>query len=84
MAENKEKKSNGLSMPLVGMLILGGLGAIVSAASFEVIKHYPEPVSVVPYFGPDIGFIWGAVVGVIVGGIIGYLVDDNHFEETKY
>ncbi len=85
MADKKnDKKSNGLSMPVAGMLILGVLGALVSGASFEVIKFYPTPVAVTPYFGFDVGAIWGAVVGVICGGILGYLVDDNNFSDTKY
>lgn len=84
MADKKEKKSNGFSMPVAGMLILGVLGALVSGLSFEVIKVYPTPVAVTPYFGFEAGAIWGAVVGVICGGILGYLVDDNNFTDTTY
>jgi len=84
MADKKDKKSNGLSMPIAGMVILGGLGALVSGASFEVIKYYPTPVAVTPYFGFEAGAVWGLIVGMICGGIIGYLVDDNNFSDTTY
>jgi len=84
MADKKDSKSNGLSMPIAGMVILGGLGALVSGASFEVIKYYPTPVAVAPYFGFDVGAVWGLIVGVIAGGILGYLVDDKNFTDSTY
>jgi len=79
-----DKKTNNVNMPIVGMLILGILGAVIVSASCAVISHWPLPVSVVPYFGGAQGFWWGAVVGAITGLIIGYLVDEKHFTDTTY
>jgi hypothetical protein len=76
-----EQKTEGLSLPIVGMLILGILGAITVAACFVVIRSWPLPESVAPYFGGRIGFVWGGIVGAVTGLIIGYLVDDQHFQE---
>ena len=81
----EEKKSNSkLSMPIIGMLIMGIFGAIVVAASFKIVYYWPLPVGTAPYFGAKVGFIWGLVVGAISGLAIGYLVDDSHFSDTTY
>jgi len=70
---------NGLSMPLTGMLLMGVTSAVVVSACFIVVRHWPLPVSVAPYFGGRIGLVWGLVAGAIIGLIIGYLVDEKHF-----
>ena len=61
---------------------MGVIGAIVSSLSFIVIRYWPVPASVAPYFGGRIGLVWGLVVGAVVGLIIGFLVDDKHFEQV--
>jgi hypothetical protein len=48
-----------------------------------VIRVWPQPASVAPYFGGRIGLIWGLVVGALFGLILGYLVDDAHFAEIE-
>jgi hypothetical protein len=78
MSENK-KACSAVSMPIQGMLLVGSLGGLVTAAGLEVVKYWPLPVSVDPYFGPGTGFVWGVVVGGITGLVIGYLTDERHF-----
>lgn len=75
------KNEGGLSMPLIGMLFVGITSAVVVALCFMVIRHWPLPLSVDPYFGGRIGLVWGLVAGSVIGAIIGYLVDENHFTE---
>ncbi len=77
------KQDNGIGLPTAGMLLLGFLGAIISGASFEVIKYWPQPQSVAPVFGFWDGFAWGGVVGGISGLVIGFLTDESHFPDTK-
>lgn len=72
---------NGLSLPTGAMIIVGVVSALVVGFSFEVIKVWPLPVSVEPYFGFDVGWVWGAAVGGLFGFILGYLTDDRHFIE---
>lgn len=74
----------GMGLPTAGMLLLGILGAIVSGASFEVIKYWPQPQSVAPVFGFWEGFAWGGTVGGLAGLFIGFLTDDQHFSDSKY
>ncbi len=57
---------------------MGICGAIIVSACFVVIRYWPVPVSVAPYFGGRMGLVWGAVVGSLVGLCIGYLVDDKN------
>ena len=83
MADKSNEKKE-LSMPVIGMLLFGPLGAIVSALSFVIMPHWPLPVSVSPYFGAGEGAAWGLVVGTITGLVIGYLVDDSHFPDSTY
>jgi hypothetical protein len=74
-----EQDNNELSMPLIGMLLVGICSAIVVAACFVVIRYWPQPISVAPYFGGRVGLIWGAVAGSLIGFCIGYLVDEKNF-----
>lgn len=67
----------------VAMVIFAVLGALVSGGSFEIIKIWPQPVSVAPYFGWQVGSVWGLVVGGVVGFILGYLTDDQHFKRDE-
>lgn len=80
MAKNKNGETSP-SLPLAGMLIMGILGAVVVGASFDVIKFWPQPQSVEPYFGFGTGAWWGLIVGAVAGLVIGWLTDDNHFSK---
>ncbi|MBK9143810.1 MAG: hypothetical protein IPM23_15005 [Candidatus Melainabacteria bacterium] len=78
----KEQQDSGLSFPVTAMMVLAVLGAVVSGASFEIIKHWPLPVSVDPYFGFAGGAVWGAIVGAISGLALGFLTDERHFGDS--
>jgi hypothetical protein len=77
------KTDTGLSMPILGMCSMSLATGFVVALSFMVIRVWPQPASVAPYFGGRIGLIWGLVVGALFGLILGYLVDDAHFAEIE-
>lgn len=72
--------SQGISMPLAGALVMALAGAVVSGASFYVIKYWPLPASVVPVMGWEGGACWGAVVGALSGLVLGFLTDEKHFD----
>ncbi|MBX9724158.1 MAG: hypothetical protein K2X81_22310 [Candidatus Obscuribacterales bacterium] len=76
----KESKPEGMSLPIIGMLLLGVLGAVITAAQCEVIKYWPLPVSIAPYFGGEVGFWWGLVVGAVVGLFVGFISDEKHYD----
>ncbi|MBZ0188661.1 MAG: hypothetical protein K8F91_20615 [Candidatus Obscuribacterales bacterium] len=76
---NKGNHDSGMNFPINAMLVMAVLGALVSGFSFEIIKYWPLPVSVEPYFGFEIGWIWGATVGAVTGLVLGYLTDERHF-----
>ncbi len=80
----KKSSKDEVSLPVLGMVVVGVSGAIVTAASCEVIKYWPLPVSVTPYFGWQEGLSWGLIVGALVGLVIGYLMDEEHFNEQSY
>lgn len=77
------KKAAGSPFPVAAMILIALISAPVVGGSFEVIKHWPLPVSVVPYFGFKTGAMWGLVVGAFCGWVLGFLTDDTHFEETN-
>jgi hypothetical protein len=79
MPDAQSSNDESLSMPLVGMLIVGILSAIVVSACFVMIRYWPQPVSIAPYFGGRVGLVWGAVAGSLIGLCLGYLVDEKHF-----
>ena len=58
------------------MVVIALIAAVVSGASFEVIKHWPLPVSVAPVFGFKMGGLWGLVVGAVSGLVLGFCTDD--------
>lgn len=77
------KKAAGSSLPVAAMIVMALVSALVVGGSFEVIKHWPLPVSIAPYFGFKGGAIWGLVVGAFSGLVLGFLTDDSHFEESS-
>lgn len=79
------KKTNDTSpsLPIAGMVIMGILSAVVIGASFDVIRVWPQPQSVEPYFGFEVGAWWGLIVGAVVGLVIGFLTDDKHFQQDQ-
>lgn len=77
-----EKNESGLGMPVTMMLILGLTGAVVVALCFVLVKYWPLPVSVAPYFGWKDAFAWGGIAGGLTGLLLGHLLDDRHFERT--
>ncbi|HIA54596.1 MAG TPA: hypothetical protein EYN91_21340 [Candidatus Melainabacteria bacterium] len=81
MTPKKVEKNDGPSLPLNAMFIMAALGFVIVGASFEVIKYYPLPASVDPYFDWVTGGCWGLVVGAVAGLVLGYLTDDKYFEQ---
>ncbi len=81
---SKKDTTSQLSMPVIGMLLMGASGAVVTALSFKLMHYWPLPVSVSPYFGGKAGLVWGLVVGAISGLAIGFLIDERHFSDNKY
>ena len=79
----KEKNPEGMSLPIIGMLLIGVLAAVVTAAQCEVIKYWPLPISVAPYFGGDVGFWWGLIAGAGVGLFVGFIADEKHYDDVK-
>lgn len=81
---DKKKNGNGLSLPIQMMIIFAILGAVVVPACFTVVNYWPQPVSVVPYFGWKTALWWGVIVGGLNGLVLGFLTDDSHFEQVRY
>jgi hypothetical protein len=79
-SENLPK--TGSSFPVAAMVVIALIAAVVSGASFEVIKHWPLPVSVAPVFGFKMGALWGLVVGAVSGLVLGFCTDDAHFSDA--
>ena len=79
MPPTQIQNDEAISMPIIGMLLVGISSAIVVAASFVMIRYWPLPVSIAPYFGGRVGLVWGAVAGSLIGLCLGYLVDEKNF-----
>ncbi|HND08367.1 MAG TPA: hypothetical protein PKN86_22465 [Candidatus Obscuribacter sp.] len=71
------------SLPVAAMFYMAVFSALIVGGSFEVIKYWPLPVSVVPVMGFKGGAIWGAVAGGLFGLILGFVTDEKHFEESN-
>jgi hypothetical protein len=78
----KKVEKTGPNLPLQASFFMAMLGAVVVGFSFEVIKYYPLPASVDPYFDGWTGAVWGLVVGAIAGLALGYLTDDKYFQSN--
>lgn len=72
-----------MSLPMVNMLLMAVLGAVVVAAQCEVIKVWPLPISVAPYFGGEQGFWWGLLAGGTVGLFVGFITDEKHYDSEQ-
>ncbi len=70
-------------MPIAGMLLVGGAGAIVTGFSFVVINYWPLPPSVAPALDFTGGVWWGGVVGAVTGFVLGFVADEKHYEEQS-
>jgi len=79
--ENMSTQKAGSSLPIAAMFVIGIISALVVAGSFEVIKVWPLPASVVPMFSWRGGLAWGLVVGGVSGLVLGFLTDDKHFDD---
>ncbi|MBU6451405.1 MAG: hypothetical protein KGS72_06485 [Cyanobacteria bacterium REEB67] len=82
MADSSITQKSGSSFPVAAMIVIALVAAVVAGASFEVIKYWPLPVSVAPYFGFKIGAFWGLAVGAVSGLVLGYCTDDSHFTDA--
>lgn len=79
----KESSPEGMSMPIIGMLVIGLLSAVVVAAQVELIKYWPQPATTAAVFGGDVGFWWGLLVGAPVGLLIGFIADEKNYPDQK-
>ena len=79
MAKKSDSLPEEISLPVVGMLLMGFSGAVIVAAQCEVVKFWPLPASVAPYFGADVGMWWGLIVGGAVGLVVGFIADEKHY-----
>jgi hypothetical protein len=82
MSSKTQNSGDGVSLPIFGCLTMGLLTGLVSGFSFEIIKYWPQPVSVVPALDFGQGFLFGAVIGAVSGLVIGFVTDDNHFADS--
>jgi hypothetical protein len=80
---SQKGKTPGSSFPVAAMIWIALIGAVVSALSFEIIKVWPLPVSVAPYFGWKLGSLWGLVVGAVSGLVLGFVTDETHFDRPN-
>jgi hypothetical protein len=80
--KTKEAKTVEIGLPSAAMVVIGLISALVSGASFFVIRYWPLPVSVAPYFGFTGGALWGLVVGAVSGLVLGFLTDESHFVDS--
>jgi hypothetical protein len=80
--KEKTRSDEGMGLPSAAMVAIALISALVTGGSFEVIKYWPLPVSVVPYFGFQGGVLWGLVVGAVSGLVLGFCTDDSHFADS--
>lgn len=78
------KEPEQMSMPILGMLVLGIAGAVTVAAQVEVINYWPQPVAVAPYFHWETGLLWGLIAGGAFGLIVGFIADEKHYPDMTH
>ncbi len=83
MATKEDSKKAAMSLPMVGMLLMGVTGAVLVALQTEVINVWPQPASVAPYFGWTEGIWWGLFSGGLVGWFVGFVADESHYPDAK-
>lgn len=79
---NKEPAAQ-MSMPIIGMLVMGILSAIIVSLQVAVVPYWPQPASVAPNFGWETGFWWGLVAGGLVGLYIGFILDEKNYDTLE-
>jgi len=82
MGASKATKS-GSSFPVAAMIVIALVAALVSGTSFWIIKYWPLPASVAPYFGFKMGALWGLIVGAVSGLVLGFCTDDSNFDNAN-
>ena len=80
--QQKNKPGQAFSLPVAACIVIGILTGVVSGGSFEIIKYWPLPGSVVPALDFSQGFLWGAVIGGVSGLVLGFATDDSHFKSS--
>ncbi|HEY9756510.1 MAG TPA: hypothetical protein V6C97_15185 [Oculatellaceae cyanobacterium] len=80
---SKQTSNSGPNLPISACIVMALLTGLVSGASFEVIKYWPLPVSVVPALDFTQGFLWGVVVGGVSGLVLGFVTDDNNYSSSE-
>ena len=80
---NQSQKSGGPNLPIAACIVMALATGLVSGASFEVIKVWPLPVSVVPALDFSQGFMWGLVVGGVSGLVLGFITDESHYSSAE-
>ena len=74
---------SGSSFPVAAMIWIALISALVCGASFWIIKYWPLPASVAPYFGFKMGALWGLIVGAVSGLVLGFCTDDSNFDNAS-
>jgi hypothetical protein len=83
----KIQQTEGMSVPILGMLVMAIAGGLLVGSSFVAITAWPQPISVAPFFEDNLfgtGFAWGFIVGAFFGWLIGFLTDEKHFSDVSY
>lgn len=75
------KNSEGMSLTMLGMVLMALAGAVVVGLGCKVINFWPLPASVIPYFGGKIGACWGLVVGAATGLFVGFIADESNYPD---
>lgn len=79
----ENSKSEGMSLPMLGMIIMAVTGAIVVGLGCKIINYWPLPASVIPYFGGKIGACWGLVVGAATGLFVGFIANEANYPDQN-
>lgn len=73
-----------MSLPVIGMCVMGIAGAIIVALQVAVVPYWPQPASVAPVFGWETGFWWGLIAGALVGLYLGFVLDEKNYDSIEH